>query len=72
MYNISDWLGRVASIYHETVRRECLRMLLISSRHIVTRVRIAWAMSAKVCINNTGFLFKFSCFCGLERDGCMH
>ena len=27
MYNISDWLGRVASIYHETVRRECLNVI---------------------------------------------
>ena len=36
MYNISDSLGRVASIYHGTARRECYKMLLISLRHIVT------------------------------------
>ena len=30
MYNISVGLGRVASIYHGTVRRECYEMLLLS------------------------------------------
>ena len=50
MYNISVGLGRVASIYHGTFRRECYQMLLISLRHIVTCTCVAWAMSAEVCV----------------------
>ena len=46
MYNIYYWLGRVACIYHGTARRECYKMLLISSCHIV--------MSAEVCMSDTG------------------
>ena len=30
VYNISMGLGRVASIYHGTVRRECYQILLLS------------------------------------------
>ena len=50
----------------EQLERECFRMLLISSRHIVTWASVAWAMPAEVCVS---FLFEFSCSCGLDRDG---
>ena len=53
MYNISVGLGRVASIYHGTIRRECYQMLLISLRHIVTCACVAWAMSAGVYVSDT-------------------
>ena len=69
MYSISIGLGRVASIYHGTVRRECYQMLLSSYYDVC--IRCLGDVSRGMCEVTQGFLLEFSCCYGLERDPWM-
>ena len=66
VYNISIGLGRVASIYHGTVRMECYQMLLLSYYNVF--MRCLGDVSRGMCEVTWGFLLEFSCCCDLERD----
>ena len=70
MYNISVGLGRVESIYHGTVRRECYQILLLLCYVINYDVfmRCLGDVSRGVCGVTRSFLWELSCYCELERD----
>ena len=70
MYNMSVGLGRVASIYHGTVRRECYKCYYYLTSYYDVCKRCLGDVSRGVCEVTRGFLFEFSFAAVLrETDG---